>query len=368
MTSPAVVAPVGAATPREGTTAPDPGVHHRRRRATFAATTGALSVLLVASGVVAVTIGPADLSVADVWRIVLDHLGGPESGEPLLRDHIVWQLRLPRVLLAGIVGAGLAVIGAVMQTLTRNPLADPYLLGISSGASLGAVMVLVAGIGAGVGALSLGAFVGATGAFALVLMFGRSRGRLTPTRMVLAGVAVGQACAAATTIVILWVNDPHATQSVTYWLSGSLSGARWTAVLLGLGVLAGVLALSIGYGRALDAFAFGEDAASSLGIDVDRLRWVLLVATALLTGTLVALSGAIGFVGLILPHAVRFVVGPSHHRVLPAAALVGAVFLIWVDTLARTVFAPRELPVGVLTAVIGVPAFIALLRRAEIRR
>lgn len=367
MTSPAVVAPSGATT-GPGTSTPEVPTSLERRRTSFLTALAAMACLLAASLVAAVTIGPADLTPAEVWRVAFDHVGGPDSGEPVLRDHIVWELRLPRVLLAAVVGAGLAAIGAIMQTLTRNPLADPYLLGISSGASLGAVMVLVVGVGSGMIALSIGAFAGAMAAFALVLLFGRSRGRLTPTRMVLAGVAIAQACGAATSFVIIWVNDPHATQSVTYWLSGSLSGARWASVALAAGVLIGVLVLCTWYGPALDAFAFGEDAAATLGIDVNRLRWTLLVAAALLTGTLVALSGAIGFAGLILPHAVRFVVGPGHRRVLPAAALVGAIFLIWVDTGARTVFAPRELPVGVLTAVVGVPAFVILLRRAEVRR
>ncbi|MGE3619724.1 MAG: FecCD family ABC transporter permease [Acidimicrobiia bacterium] len=326
-----------------------------------------LAGAVAASIVVAITIGPADLSPGAVWRIIVDHLGGPESGQPLLRDHIVWELRFPRVLLAGMVGSGLTVVGAVMQTLTRNPLADPYLLGISSGASFGAVVVVVSGIGVTTVALSTGAFAGALAAFLLVLAVGQRAGRITPTRMVLAGVAVAQACSALTTLVILWVNEPHATQMITFWLSGSLAGADWGAVGLVAVVLVAVLGLCAWQGRALDALAFGEDAAASLGVDVVRLRWALLVATALLTAILVSFSGAIGFVGLVLPHAVRFLVGPGHRRVLPVAALAGAIFLIWVDTLARAAFAPRELPVGVLTALVGVPAFVALLRRREVR-
>jgi iron complex transport system permease protein len=338
----------------------------RRGRVRFITAVILLAVAIAVSILVAVTIGPADLSVAQVWRIIADHLGGPSSGESVLRDNIVWELRLPRVLVAAVVGAGLGVIGAVMQTLTRNPLADPYLLGISSGASLGAVLVVVVGVGGAV-TLPAGAFIGSMVAFTLVLLVGQRSGRLHPTRMVLAGVAIGQLCGAAMTIIILWVNQPQATQSVMFWLSGSLSGARWSSVGLAAVVLLGVLALCIWHATSLDAFAFGEDAAAALGIDVDRLRWTLLVASALLTGTMVSVSGAIGFVGLILPHAVRFVVGPHHHRVLPLVALVGAVFLIWVDTAARNVLAPRELPVGALTAVLGVPAFVMLMRRREIR-
>jgi len=337
------------------------------RTARLSAVLLVLVVAVVGSVLTAVTIGPADISVPTVWAVIADHLGGSASGVSLNRDHIVWELRLPRVLTAAIVGASLGIIGAVMQTLTRNPLADPYLLGVSSGASLGAVLVLVVGVGSGTGALSIGAFVGAITAFALVLLFGRRGRRLLPTRMVLAGVAVGQFFSAAMSALVIWVGNPHATQSLEFWLAGSMSSARWQSVVIGITALAGVLALAVWHGRALNAFAFGDDAAATLGIDVDRLRWVLFVATALLTGVMVAISGAIGFVGLVLPHAMRFVVGPDHHKLLPMVGLVGATFLIWVDVLARTAFAPRELPVGVVTAFIGVPAFVLLMRRAEVR-
>ncbi|WP_236718222.1 iron ABC transporter permease [Actinoplanes sp. TFC3] len=321
--------------------------------------------LLLSIGV-AVTIGPADLSLRTVWSVIAGHLGLADSDVPLLRDHIVWQLRLPRVLGAAVVGAGLAAAGAVMQTVTRNPLADPYLLGVSSGASLGAVAVIVLGLGSGVAALSGGAFAGALAAFGLVLAIS-GRAVLRPTRVVLAGIAIGQLCAALTSFVIIWVADPHATQSITFWLSGSLARADWTALAWATLVLVVALAVILWHARALNAFAFGEEAAATLGIDVARVRWLLLVTTALLTAVIVAVSGAIGFVGLILPHAVRIFTGPDHRRLLPLAVLAGAIFMIWVDTAARAVFEPRELPAGVLTALIGVPAFILLLRRREVR-
>lgn len=320
---------------------------------------------LVGSIGVAVTVGPADISVSTVVAVAADRLGLRDADVPLLRDYIVWRLRLPRVLGAAAIGAGLATVGAVMQTVTRNPLADPYLLGVSSGASLGAVAVLVVGIGGGVAALTGGAFVGALAAFAVVVAVSGRRAVLAPSKVVLAGVAVAQLCAAATSFVIIWVADPHATQSLTFWLSGSLARVDWAALAWAAPVLAAVLVLLAVHARALNAFAFGEDAAATLGVPVARLRWLLLVATALLTAALVAVSGAIGFVGLILPHAVRFLTGADHRRLLPAVVLAGAIFLIWVDTAARTLFAPRELPVGVLTALLGVPAFVVLLRRRE---
>ncbi|MCO8269261.1 iron chelate uptake ABC transporter family permease subunit [Actinoplanes sp. TRM 88003] len=295
-----------------------------------------------------------------MWTVVAGHLGLTDAVVPVLRDHIVWQLRLPRVLGAAVVGAGLAVAGAVMQTVTRNSLADPYLLGVSSGAALGAVGVIVVGLAHGVGALALGAFGGALLAFGLVVAVS---GRSAPTRVVLAGVAIAQLCAAVTSFVIIWVADPHATQSITFWLSGSLARADWTALAWATPVLLAALALVFAQARALNAFAFGEEAAATLGVSTTKVRWLLLVTTALLTAVLVAISGAIGFVGLIIPHAVRFLTGPDHRRLLPLVALGGALFLVWVDTAARTVFEPRELPVGVLTALVGVPAFIFLLRR-----
>ncbi|MFG2041904.1 FecCD family ABC transporter permease [Dactylosporangium sp. NPDC048998] len=323
------------------------------------------AVLLLSVGT-AVTFGPADLSQGTVWAVIADHLGLIHADVPLLRDHIVWELRLPRVLGAAVVGAGLASCGAVMQTVTRNPLADPYLLGVSSGASLGAVAVLVLGIGTGVMALSGGAFAGAIAAFALVIAAAGRKAVLRPTRVVLAGVALAQLCAALTSFVIIWVADPHATQSITFWLSGSLARADWTALAWAAPVLAVALTLLLLHARALNAFAFGEEAAATLGVDVGRVRWLLLITTALLTAVLVAVSGAIGFVGLILPHAARLLTGPDHRRLLPVVVLAGAIFLIWVDTAARTLFEPRELPAGVLTALLGVPAFVVLLRRREV--
>jgi iron complex transport system permease protein len=326
-----------------------------------ALTAGAiLAVALAASIVVAVTIGPADLSVGEVWGAIASHLTGGESPLSVLRDGIVWELRLPRILTAAAVGAGLALVGAIMQALTRNQLADPYLLGISSGASLGAVSVLL--LGAAV-LLPVAAFAGALLALAATLALAGAFGRITPTRTVLAGVAVSALAGAITSFVIFWVGAADAYREVLSWLLGSLAGARWEAV-----AIAGTAMLVIGVplaftGRILDAFALGDTTAASLGIPVQGVRWTLLGAGALLTGALVAVSGSIGFVGLVLPHAVRLLIGPGHRALLPLSALTGAVFLVWADTLARTVFEPRELPVGIVTAIIGAPVFALLLAR-----
>lgn len=316
--------------------------------------------LLVATVLVAVTIGPADLSVSEVARSIGGHLGLDVVPVERLRDAIVWELRLPRVLTAAAVGAGLALAGAVMQSLTRNPLADPYLLGLSSGASLGAVAVLVVGVGL---LLPVAAFGGALAALAATLALARTGGTLTPGRAVLAGLAVSQLCAAGTSFVIFWTATGDSYREILSWLLGSLAGSTWQSVAISAPAVLVVGTVLVLAGLRLDAFAFGDTAAAALGIDVDRTRWTLLTLVALLTGAMVAVSGAIGFVGLVLPHAVGSLTGPAHRRLLPVAAVTGAVFLVWADTLARTVFDPRELPVGIVTALVGVPVFAVLLRR-----
>nr|WP_155074046.1 iron chelate uptake ABC transporter family permease subunit [Streptomyces taklimakanensis] len=319
---------------------------------------------LCASVAVTVTIGPAAIGVGDVWSAIAARLGWGTSHLTPLRDGIVWDLRLPRTLLAAGCGAGLAVCGAVMQSLLRNPLADPFVLGVSSGASTGAVVVVVLGAGGGVLSVSGGAFAGAVCSFALVLLLSHTLGGGTD-RVVLSGVAAMQLFSALTSFVVMTAADAETTRGVLFWLLGSLGGAGWTDVWLCLSVLAVVLLVCLGHARALDAFAFGQDAAASLGVSVARTRLVLLCATALLTGALVSSAGAIGFVGLVLPHAARALTGPGHGRLLPACALAGAVFLVWADTLARTVLDPQEVPVGVVTSLVGVPAFVLVLYRTR---
>jgi len=330
------------------------------RRTPLTVLVGVGSALLLVTLVVAVTIGPADLAVGEVVRSVAAHLGLGGGDVPRLHDAIVWDLRLPRVLTAAAVGGGLAIAGAVMQSLTRNPLADPYLLGLSSGASLGAVAVLLLGVGL---LLPVAAFAGALLALVATLALARSGGSLAPTRTVLAGLAVSQLAAAATSFVIFWTATGDSYREILSWLMGSLAGATWRSVAIaGLALLL-VGGLLAGWAGRLDAFAFGDTAAAALGVDPDRTRWLVMTLVALLTGALVSVSGAIGFVGLLVPHAVARLTGPAHRRLLPVAALAGAVLLVWADTLARTVFDPRELPVGIVTALLGAPLFAVLLRR-----
>jgi iron complex transport system permease protein len=325
-----------------------------------AAWSALLVAVLGASIVVTVAMGPADLSADEVFSSILSHLGIGETPLSTLRDGIVWQLRMPRVLTAAAVGAGLALCGAIMQALTRNPLADPYLLGLSSGASLGAVAVIV--LGAAI-ALPVAAFVGALAALAATMGLAGAFGVVTPSRTILAGLAVSSVFGALTSLVVFWSATGDSYREILGWLLGSLAGATWTAT-----AIAGVALLVVGVpllfsANTLDAFAFGDNSAIALGVPVGRVRWLLLGLTALLTGALVAVSGSIGFVGLILPHAVRALVGVRHRALLPLSALAGAIFLVWADTLARTAFDPRELPVGIVTALIGGPVFALLLLR-----
>jgi iron complex transport system permease protein len=321
-----------------------------------------LAVALLLSITVAVTIGPAEIRFDEVWRSIGSHWGVGVSPLTELRDGIVWQLRLPRVLTAAAVGAGLALSGAVMQAITRNPLADPYLLGLSSGAALGAVSVLL--LGAAV-LLPIAAFVGALIALTLTLLLAGSLGAITPSRTVLAGIAVSALASAITSFVILWSVTGDSYREVLSWLLGSLSGARWPAVAITLTAIIVIGVPVMLTGRLLDSFAFGDMQAASLGVNVSATRWGLLAASALVTGAMVSVSGSIGFVGLILPHAVRLLVGPGHRALLPLSALLGAVFLVWADTLARTLFDPREIPVGIVTAMIGAPIFALLLTRRK---
>ncbi|MGW0159798.1 FecCD family ABC transporter permease [Mycobacterium sp. NPDC003323] len=339
-------------------TAPEP-VAAQTRSVIMIAAAGMVAV--VVSAAVAVTIGPADISVADVVRVIIARLGHRDGGVGVTADAIVWELRLPRVLVAALCGAGLGICGVILQSLMRNPLADPFVLGIASGASTGAVLVAVLGFG-GMLTLSGGAFLGALAAFALVVVLAGLTGG-GADRIMLAGVAGTQLFAALTSFIVFSSADAQQTRGVLFWLLGSFGGVDWYDVICCAVVCGLTSVVCLSQSNALDAFAFGEHAAAALGVAVGRVRVVLLGCTALLTAVLVSVAGAIGFVGLVLPHAARLLVGASHARLIPVVAVAGAVFMVWVDAAARTIFAPQELPIGVLTALIGVPVFVLILLR-----
>ncbi|MEU9106086.1 iron ABC transporter permease [Streptomyces xanthophaeus] len=326
--------------------------------ALFVLAAAALAVSVAAS----VRIGTAEVGWGDLARVLGPRLGLDVEPLPPLVDSLVWDLRVPRVLMAALVGASLAVCGTVLQAVTRNALADPYLLGVSSGASAGAVAVVVLGVGAGSIGITGGALAGALLSFGLLMLLLRRTG-LDSVRIVLTGVVVGQLFTAATSLVLMASADADTTRAVTHWLLGSMAPARWDSVVVCAVVTPLGLAAAWLCAGALDGLAFGADTAASLGVGVRRTRLFLLVVTAVLTSVAVATVGAIGFVGLIVPHGVRFLVGPLHRVLLPHAALAGAVFLVWADALSRAAFAPREVPVGVITALLGVPLFLLVLRK-----
>lgn len=337
-----------------------------RRSVTLRTAAPALLAVLVAAIGVAVSIGSVGVSLGTVATVVGDHVTGAATSASAVDDQIVWSLRLPRVLLAAVVGAGLAAVGVTLQATVRNPLADPYVLGVSAGAGLLAAVTIAFGSAAVAGlSTSAAAFVGALAATLAVLALSRRGGRIAPGRLVLAGVTLSYLFSGATSFVIFQSANDNAAQSVLFWLLGSLSQSSWSnlslpaaAVLLGGGWL-------MLQSRTLNALAAGDDTALSLGVAVQRARVRLLVVASLLTGVLVAVAGGVGFVGLIVPHLVRLAIGPDHRRLLPIAMLVGASYLVAVDLLCRVVVRPEELPIGIVTAVLGAPVFMWLLRRSE---
>jgi iron complex transport system permease protein len=356
------------ATPTAGTTtAGGPPPSARRRRPRTPLVVGVLLVLLALSAVLSVGFGAEPLAPRIVVD-VLEHrlLGG--AADPTW-DAIDWDIPVPPTLLAVVVGAGLAVAGAGIQTLVRHPLADPYLLGVSSGASVGATAVITTGLfaGAGLWALSLGALAGALGAALLVFGIAMAQGGLTPLRLVLTGTVLSSAFSAFASFLVFRSSDPQAAQSVLFWLLGSLSGAAWDQLLLPTATVVVVGGLLLAGSGWLDAVAAGPDTAAALGVPVGVLRNVLFVVLAALVGVLVAVAGGIGFVGLVLPHIARLLVGARHRAVLPVAALSGALFLVWVDVAARVVVRPTEVPLSVVTGLIGAPIFLLLLGRRTYR-
>lgn len=324
-----------------------------------------LALALALSCAASLGFGAAPVPLPRVLEILGQRLFDlqPAQAVSSAQDSIVWLIRAPRVVLGALVGAGLALVGTALQAVTRNPLADPHLLGVSSGAALGAVIVVLY-LGEFIGLLSLplAAFVGALVSMLLVLAIASRGGRLESDRLLLAGVAVSFVMMAASNL-LLFLGDHHAASSVIFWMLGGLGLARWELLWLPALCLALALLLLLGLARALNALMAGEHSAVSLGLEPRRVRLLVFVCASLLTGVLVSLSGAIGFVGLILPHVARVLVGAEHRRLLPVSALLGALFLVWVDVAARTLLAPQDLPIGIATAAIGGVFFVLLLRR-----
>lgn len=322
-----------------------------------------LAALGLAIGL-SVGIGDLPIPLGTTFTAVTNRLGWSAVAIDRVHETVIWDYRLSRALVAASCGAGLALSGAIMQSLLRNPLAEPYVLGISAGASTGAVCVIILGIGAGAVSLSAGAFLGAFAAFCFVALLSNGT-RGGADRTILAGVAASQLFNAVTSYIVTTSGNAQQARDVMFWLLGSFSGVRWpefvlVSVVVGLGLLA-----CLCYAATLDTFAFGDETAASLGVDVGRARIVLFGLTAVMTATIVSMVGSIGFVGLIVPHAARAVIGPLHVRLLPACALVGAVFMVLADVASRALIPHQVLPIGVVTALVGVPFFSVILYRLQ---
>ena len=322
---------------------------------------------LVAVGlVVGISVGIGDLPIplTTTFAAVTNRLGWTAVELNRIHETVIWVYRLSRALVAAFCGAGLALSGAIMQSLLRNPLAEPYVLGISAGASTGAVAIVILGVGAGAVSLSAGAFVGAFAAFFFVALLSNGT-RGGADRTILAGVAASQLFNAATSYVVTTSGNAQQARDVMFWLLGSFGGVRWPEFMLVSGIVGFGLVVCLLHARVLDAFAFGDEAAASLGVHVGRIRIALFALTALMTATIVSMVGSIGFVGLVVPHAARFVVGPLHIRLLPACAIVGAIFMVLADIASRALIPQQVLPIGVVTALVGVPFFSFILCRFQ---
>ncbi len=322
-----------------------------------------------ASLLFALTLGDT-ISTGDVARTIGSRLSDSVDPPGGAIDDIVWLLRIPRGLMAVLCGGGLAIVGVAMQALVRNPLAEPYILGISSGASAGASLFflgLLPPIVSRAATLPVAAFLGGLFSVSVVYLIAREGPRLSVARLLLAGVSISALMGSITSVITFASPDPDKLRTVLFWLLGSLGGSRWDLLAIpAIATLAGGVIL-VAFSRQMDALLTGEEPARSLGVPVEGLKTILILIGALVTGTLVSATGVIGFIGLIIPHVVRLLIGVSHSRVIPLSFLLGGAFLLWSDTIARSIFPSQDLPVGVVTAIFGVPFFLALLRKSEYR-
>lgn len=332
----------------------------------YGVTLGLLALSLVFFIVLFSTIGSADIKITDTFRIIASKISFLNMEAPDISKSqvsIIWNLRLPRVLLGVIVGASLSMAGAAFQGMFKNPMADPYVIGISSGAALGASIAIILKINfeiLGFSTISLFAFIGALIAVTLVYNIAKVKNQVPVTTLLLSGVAIGQFFTAIMSFLMVFFNNDM--NKIIYWTLGSLSGKGWDPVLtISIPVILGMLLLSL-YARDLNIMLTGEESAKSLGVNVERTKIYIILIGTFITSIAVSVSGIIGFVGLIIPHIVRLIIGPDHRILLPASALMGGIFMIFADTIARTIISPIEIPVGIITAIFGGPFFIYLLR------
>ncbi|MCV0009855.1 FecCD family ABC transporter permease [Mobiluncus mulieris] len=334
--------------------------HERIRTLTW---TIALTCGLLVSVVVSTTVGVAYIPLDEVWLITKAHILTPDAIPETKNAVIIWEIRIPRVLLGSLVGAGLSVAGVAVQALLRNVLAEPYLIGISSGASTGAAFVLLGYGAASSLSVNIGAYIGALLAVSLVFGIARAGGTLTAERFIFAGIIIGFAFNALTNLLVFLSSRSHGARSVMFWMLGSLNFAKWDSLLIPLVVFLVTLVLLVLWSRKFDAIAIGDDTAHILGTNPNNFRIYSMALVAACVASLVAVAGSIGFLGLVVPHIARRLVGANHFGVFLTSALLGSILLVWADALARTAFQPKELPIGVLTALIGTPLLLSILRK-----
>lgn len=325
-----------------------------------------LLIILVGSVMISVTLGSAKISVSEVYKVLGYKILGIKSFSEYATGPIhdvVWIIRFPRVVLAIAIGMALSISGVVMQAIVKNPLADPYILGISSGASLGATFAIMLGFGAVLGGNFVGvmAFIGALLVSFGVLLLANIKGSATSSKLILAGMALSAVCSSFSNFIIYIANDKTGMQSVAYWLLGSLAGAKWETNIVILPVVIIACIFFWSRYRVLNLMLLGDDVSITLGTDLHKPRHIYLIITSIMIGLSVYCAGVIGFVGLIIPHAVRMLFGTDHKKLIPISALVGAIFMICADALSRIVIPNSEMPIGILISMIGAPVFIYLM-------
>jgi len=343
-----------------------------KARGKFVAMILTLSIILILTVVIAISLGQVKISPFEAYKILMHNVFDISFGDGIelskgAHFDIIWNIRFPRVILAMFIGAGLSICGATMQAVVQNPLADPYILGISSGATLGATFAILIGasgifMGAGV---ALWAGIGAMIAAFMVIVLSNAKGKMTPVKLILSGVVVNAACYAFTNFIIYIGANAEGIKSVTFWNMGSLAAAKWNNILLpiiavGIGIILILFQL-----RALNTMLLGDEAAVTLGLNLNKYRWGIMAGTSLITATMVASCGTIGFVGLIVPHIIRSLTGSDHRKLIPLCILCGAIFMVVADTFARILIKNSEIPIGIITSLVGAPLFMYLMIRSS---
>ncbi|SDP13505.1 FecCD family ABC transporter permease [Clostridium gasigenes] len=329
----------------------------------------ALTIILAGTIVAAIAIGSTYIEPGEVYKVLLSKLtnGAVYSDVgSIMTQNIIWEIRFPRVLLGAICGAGLALCGVLMQCVTKNPIAEPYILGISSGASCGAVAVIVLGgmSSVGINSVGAGAFGGSLISGILVFAIGTQMGRTTSTtRLVLSGMAISTIFSALTNLLIYSADNSNQAKTALFWTVGSLGGAKWDVLLFPFIMLVVVMIIALIMSKSLDILLLGDDSAIILGINTKLIKSIILILATLLTASLVAITGAIGFIGLVVPHISRTIVGSDHKKLIALSSLIGAIFLIGCDIIARGLFPPIEIPIGIITALVGGPFFLYLISK-----